>query len=107
MIYVQSGRNDKYPKQIETWRKGESLPSWISDNCKIIGMEGTNLIPEIRGVHGGGYEIVRENGSALVSTKNEKDYICLGDGKIFSLTEKQLNLLYKILIGENKKNKQL
>lgn len=94
MIFVQSGRNDKYPKQIDTWTKGEAVPEWISDNCKIIGIEGTNLIPEFRKVNGGGYEIVKENGSSLVSTKNDSDFICFGDGRIFSLTQKQIGLLY-------------
>lgn len=95
MIFIQCGRNDKYPEQVETWRKGEPLPSWISDNCKIIGMEGTSLIPCYRGVVGGGYEIIRENGQSLVSTKSDKDFVCLGDNKIFSLTPKQMELLYK------------
>lgn len=96
MIYIQSGRNEKYPSQIETWQKGEiPLPSWISDNCKIAGIEGTNLIPCFRGIFGGGYEIVREGGQSLVSTKSEKDFICFGDGKIFSLTPEQLKLLYQ------------
>lgn len=94
MIFIQSGRNEKYPNQIETWRRGEILPSWISDNCKIIAMEGTRLIPEYRGVSGGGFEIVRENGTALVSTKSDRDFVCYGDGKIFSLSQTQLGLLY-------------
>ena len=94
MIFVQCGRNDKYPEQIETWRRGETVPEWISDNCKIIGIEGTSLIPEFRKVINGGYEIVKENGSALVSTKSDSDFICFGNNKIFSLTPKQLELLY-------------
>lgn len=94
MIFIQCGRNEKYPEQIETWKKGEPLPAWISDNCKIIAMEGTTLIPWYRNVVGGGYEIVRENGQALVSTKSDEDYVCLGNGKIFSLTPKQMGLLY-------------
>lgn len=95
MIFIQCGRNEKYPEQIETWKRGEELPSWISDNCKIIRIEGTSLIPEIRGVLGGGFEIVRETGQALVSTKSDDDYVCFGNGRIFSLTERQLKFLYK------------
>ena len=83
--------------KVETWRRGEPIPDWITDNCKIVGMEGDRLIPWYREVSAGGYEIVKTDGSSLISTKSITDYVCLGDGKIFSLTETQIGLLYKPL----------
>lgn len=97
MIYIQCGRNDRYPKEIETWRYNidDSLPEWISDNCKIGKVdEFGKLHPTVRNGSKGGYEILNEHGTALITTHNDTDYICYGEKKLFVLTEKQLRLLY-------------
>jgi hypothetical protein len=97
MSFIQGGRNEFYPREIEVWRKNEILPSWISDNCRIVSIrDNGELVPDIRSNSRGGFDILEQNGHALVSTSSESDYICYGDSKIFPLSELQLELLYKL-----------
>ena len=100
MILIQKGRNSAYPEKIETWRYGEKTPEWLSDICKVRAMEGSgNLILDIRKTTSGGYELLNStgDGSSIVTATRMDDYICHGvnGGKVFSLTESQINLLYK------------
>lgn len=95
---IQKGRNYNFPESIQIWRKGEKVPEWLSDRACITSIDmklGYNL--KYRNTTTGGYEILDSSGiDVLVRSKNIDDYICLGDnGKIFSLSPKQLNLLYK------------
>lgn len=97
IVFTQSGRNELYPREIEVWKKGDLLPEWISDNCKILSVtEKGELIPDIRPNSRGGFDILDINNHAIVSTSSEDDYVCYGESKIFSLSELQINLLYKL-----------
>ena len=97
MKYIQSGRNDKYPKEIETWRFGEKVPEWISDICKVKFIDGLgNLTLDYRETNTGGLELISSSGDRTVLIiKSKKDYVCWGDSKLFTLRPIQLNLLYK------------
>ena len=95
---IQKGRNNNYPESIKTWRRGEKVPEWLSDRAYISSIDiniGYNL--KYRNTTTGGYEILDSSGiDVLVRAENKDDYICLGNnGKIFSLSPKQLKLLYK------------
>ncbi len=101
--YNQRGYNSKYPQEIITWRYGSPIPSWLSNIAKVAGLDEItgNPILSIRFLKKGGYEIIDSGGGmALVQTRGKEDYVCLGDGKIFSLTPKQFDLLY----GSGKEN---
>ena len=98
MTYIQAGRNDKYPKTIETWRFGEQpIPEWFSDVCKVIFIDALgNKTLGYRETNTGGIEFIGTEGTKIIlSLKNKKDYVCYGDRRIFALSETQLNLLYK------------
>jgi len=97
--YIQSGRNDRYPKKIiDTWRYQEpNIPTWITDISKVLNLTYDGKITiATRDLNTGGFEIIGSDGIIpIVSAKTKNDYICLGDdNKIFSLTETQINLLY-------------
>ena len=96
--YKQSGRNDKYPKEIEIWKFGEQpIPDWISDRCKIkfIDAEG-NITLDYRETNTGGIEFISADGTRTEFTlRNKNNYACWGDNRLFTLREAQLNLLYK------------
>lgn len=96
-MYQQAGKNDKYPQTIETWRKGDKVPEWLSDICKVTFVDGNGDITlESRETSTGGYELISSTGNeTVIKTINSNDYVCRGDnGKIFSLTQIQLDLLY-------------
>lgn len=100
--YIQSGYNDKYPWKITTWKWGDSIPDWLSDRAKVSFIDGNgNLTLETHETSSGGIEIVSSSGSGiLVKLVSKKDYVCIEnseEGNIFTLTETQLNLLYKPL----------
>jgi len=94
----QLGRNDKYPKEILTWRSSEKdIPTWLTDECKVNGIDesGQPIIELRKHSTGTGYSIIRsDRNESLVDVKSESDYVCFGDNRYFTLTEKQLNLLY-------------
>lgn len=99
MIMIQRGRNDKYPKTIDTWRKTDKIaPEWLTDLAKIELVDlgsGAKKI-KMNDLTSGGVEIIAADGkNTLVKTQGESDYVCFGDNKLFPLTEVQLNLLYK------------
>ena len=94
----QKGRNDRYPRTIQTWRKGEVVPEWLSDIAKIAGLVGKSGNPslDVIPITSGGYQIRDSSGTGiLISVSNERDYVCRGDdGKLFTLSPTQLKLLY-------------
>ena len=94
----QRGENPKYPEEIVYWRVGMKVPEWLSDQARVKFIDGEgNITLEKRDRVEGGYEILGSDGiSILVRTKGMGDYICFdGRSRIFSLTEKQMELLYK------------
>jgi hypothetical protein len=95
--WIQKGRNKNFPLKIKIWKRGDVIPEWLSDRACISSIDlinGYNL--RYRNLTSGGYEILDSSGvSTLVFVKKKDHYVCLGDGKIFSLSPEQLNLLYK------------
>ena len=98
MIMLQRGRNDKYPKIIETWGIGEKVPEWLSDNASINFIDGDgNLFLKTRDLSNGGKEIIASDGINVLVRLNTKDSkLCYAKGyPIFSLRPIQLELLYR------------
>ena len=99
MIMVQRGRNKKYPEKIDTWKKNEKdVPEWLTDIAKVEMVDLGSGRKKIRmnDLTSGGVEIIAADGkNILIRTQGESDYICFGDNKLFSLTESQMELLYK------------
>lgn len=96
--YIQSGKNNKYPNKIETWKYGEQpIPEWISDICKVKFVDGLgNITLDYRETNTGGIEFISADGSRVaISLKNKSDFVCCGDKRIFVLRPIQLELLYK------------
>lgn len=106
MIYVQFGKNDAWPREIEVWKLGDPIPEWLSDQGKVSFVDGDgNITLETHETSSGGFEIVASGGTGtLVMMKDKKDYVAIGkeNNKIFSLSDIQLNLLYKPLITKRK-----
>lgn len=99
-IYSQSGYNDKFPGSIKVWRVGDKIPEWLSDRAKIEFVDGDgNLTLSTLETSTGGIEIMDSSGkNVLIKLNNKSDYLCISEdesGNIFSLSEKQINLLYK------------
>ena len=98
MKKVQKGRNLKFPVKIETWKIGESIPEWLSDRARIEKVDpwtGEKTI-KMNNLTSGGVEIISSDlVTPLIKTTSMEDYVCFGDGKIISLTETQMNLLYR------------
>lgn len=100
MSMKQKGKNNKFPKEIETWRLGETIPEWLSDIAKVKFVDGSgNLTLDITETNTGGYEIKSSDGTRiLVGCEDKEDYICIGLDKdnreIFSLNPIALGLLY-------------
>ena len=40
----QWGFNPEYPNPAETWKPGERVPSWLSENAKVTGFNGDGSI---------------------------------------------------------------
>lgn len=98
--YRQCGKNDKYPEEIMVWKVNDTknIPDWIIDSCKVKDMSEGQIILDTRNTNTGGLEFITAgSNSILFSTKTKEDYACYNKDtkKIFSLTEKQLNLLYE------------
>lgn len=106
IIFTQTGYNSDYPKKIITWRFGEKVPEWISDNAKVIFIDGEgNITLDIVETSSGGIEILSSDGSKIfLKLKSKLDYVCkkvnsnkdidYSTKEIFSLTPKQFELLY-------------
>lgn len=92
----QRGRNTKYPETIETWKLGEKVPSWLSNVCAVKEVDkGGNIKLDMRETDGGGYELIASGvNQILVKVKGSDDYVCFGDSRVFTLTQKQIELLY-------------
>ena len=96
-MYKQRGENNLFPNTINTWVRGDKVPEWLSDIAKVnfIDAEGNKYL-EMSDISAGGYEIKESSGvNALVRASGRDSIICFGDGKIFSLTPKQLSILYE------------
>lgn len=93
----QRGYNDKYPETIEAWRLNEKIPEWLSDRAKITFIDGSgNVTLDKTDDPDGGYAIKDASGTReLVRTKSKDDYVCFGNNKVFSLSRKQLEILYE------------
>lgn len=97
--YVQKGRNDLYPKAVTTWRLGEQVPEWLSDQAKIVAWD--NILGsaqlDLRRTSTGGYEILDASGrEVVVRTKGKDDFVCkdYNGTKVLSLTPMQFKHLY-------------
>ena len=91
------GLNNKYPAEIQVYLPGQDeVPQWLSDKAKILKLSDTGR-PELdmTPTNTGGYQIKSADGSGILVTTQEGGYVCFGDGRIFSLTQRQLGLLYK------------
>ena len=97
MNYSQRGRNNKYPEKIETWKIGEKVPIWLSDRARIKFIDGNgNMTLDRRDRGDGSYEIIEASGiQTLVTVKERNGVVCFGDGRVFSLRERQLEILYE------------
>lgn len=98
--FKQRGRNKKYPDEIEVWIYSElEIPGWISDIAWVERLDPENGTPILRKTKTstGGVVLYRSgSGESLVTVGNIKTgRVCLGDGKIFYLSQTQLDLLYK------------
>ena len=40
----QWGFNPEYPNPAETWKPGEKVPGWLSENAKVVGFNGDGSI---------------------------------------------------------------
>ena len=91
----QTGRNEKYPKEIITWKRGDKVPQWLSDVCNIIKVDEKGE-PELDiRESGDGYELITSGtNQVIVKVAHKDDFVCFGDRKIFTLTKKQKELLY-------------
>ena len=91
----QRGRNNKYPETIETWRLGEKVPSWLSNVCAVKRVDESGEMKLDLREAGNGYELIASGvNQILVKVDKNEDYVCFGDSRIFSLTSKQIELLY-------------
>lgn len=99
MGYKQRGRNSKYPETIEVWKIGEGVPEWLSDRAKVKFIDGNgNVTLDRRDRGDGSYEIIEAAGvQTLVTVPERIGVVCFGEGKVFSLKERQLEILYEPL----------
>ena len=99
MIAIQRGENKNYPYQITTWKIGEKIPEWLSDQAKVKFIDGEgNLTLDWLETSTGGLEIQDSSGlNVLTRLKTKDSILCYSSGtnKIFSLTPVQFNLLYQ------------
>lgn len=96
--HIQSGKNKAFPEKINLWKLGEDIPEWLSDISKVEFVDGSgNITLKTLETNEGGLEIISADGiSSIVRMSGKNDYVAIGDnGKIISLTEKQLSLLYR------------
>lgn len=97
--FKKIGVNDRFPDVIETWRRGETVPDWLSDECRVTIDSRGNVQLEGRENSRGGLDIFtsgRNSVNIFVSTKTKDDFVCrdMKTGKVFSLNPTQIYLLY-------------
>jgi len=97
MSYKQRGRNTKYPETIEIWKIGEKVPEWLSDRAKVKFIDGNGDITLDRRDRGdGSFEIIGASGiQTLVTVSERSGVVCFGEGRVFSLRKRQLEILYE------------
>lgn len=99
-IYRQKGENNKYPREIETWKFGELIPEWLSDTAKVLYQDGGTgeIHLDTTPLNTGGFEIKDSGGiGVLVKVMHKEDFVCrdlIKRAPLFTLTPIQLNLLY-------------
>ena len=98
--FIQSGLNEKYPLEIETWTIDERpIPEWISDVCKVTGiLENGDPVLSMNNNNLGGFDSISAGSSSVfLSTKGRNDVVCYDPKtkRIFSLRPIQLKLLYR------------
>lgn len=96
-MMVQRGMNNLYPEKIKTWRIGEKIPEWLSDNARILSIdEDGNVKLDTYDLSSGGIAIKNSSGiGSLIELKTPDSIVCYSPGKnIFSLKPEQLELLY-------------
>ena len=93
---IQRGMNNLYPEKIETWKVGEKVPEWLSDNAKVLSLDDEgNIRLDTNKLSTGGIAIKNSSGfGVLVELKTINSIVCYSPGKIFSLKPEQLELLY-------------
>ena len=106
MIYQQRGENKSFPESVEVWSIGNPIPEWLSDNAKVSFIDGNgNITLDVLENNTGGYQIKTSAGSkTLVNVKKRADLVCYGDNRVFSLSPKQFNLIYKSCERRTKKS---
>ena len=99
--YKQKGYNSSFPDEIITWKFGENIPEWLSDKAKVSFVDGEgNITLDTNDTTTGGFEVIDSTGSSvLVRVESKRDSVCVDKkntgGRIFPLSEKQLDLLYR------------
>ena len=96
-MWAQRGRNNLYPETIETWKQGETVPEWLSDRAKVemVDLGNADKILKTSPLSSGGYEVYEASGKSVLVRVPEGGYVCFGDNRIFSLSQKELDLLYE------------
>lgn len=97
-LYKQKGENLKYPEKIEIWKRDDKVPEWLSDRAKVININEKGEIQIAIVDWKNSFDIISNSGNEkLVQTKTKDSIICFDsiNNNIFSLTQKQFNLLYK------------
>lgn len=94
--YVQAGYNNKYPIKISTWTFNNPAPSWLSDISRVnyLDQDGRIFITTKQYSSDSFSIIAADSVSNLIVVKNN-NIVCFGDNKLFQLSPKQLELLYK------------
>lgn len=109
-FYEQSGFNPYYPSEIETWKWNtkESPPDWVIDYCRVRNIDlDSKTVLEYKKTTTGGIELVRsgfDSYTPILIDNPETDPLCFDHvtKKLFILTGRALNLMYKKVEGRKK-----
>lgn len=97
--YVIKGENPFYPVEVETWRFGEKVPSWLIEICKIESFDSNNepILTTKNKSDKGGCEYVGSEGKVIFRTSSETDYIVkdVNSSSIYVMSDLKFKLLYK------------
>lgn len=96
-MLIQRGRNNAYPETIKIWKLGQKVPEWLSDRAKVEGVDLGNedKLLKTTELSSGGYELYDASGKNVLVRVPKGGLVCFGDNKIFSLSQKELDLLYE------------
>lgn len=97
--YVIKGENPFYPVEVETWKYGEKVPSWLIEICKIECFDSNNnpVLTTKNKTNKGGCEYVGSDGKVIFRTSNETDCIVkdVNSPSIYVMSDLKFKLLYK------------